>query len=433
MHVIDRQLQQLDDEKKHIGVALVGAGFMARGIAIQILKYTKGIKLVGIANRTPAKAHAILKEAAAEGRGVIVTDDPFELIKRADVDVVVEVTGAIDHGTRVILEAMRQGKHVVSMNAEVDATIGHVLRDRARKAGVIYTVSDGDQPGVQMNLYRYVKGLGLKPVLAGNIKGLQDPYRNPTTQKAFAEKWGQNPYMVTSFADGTKISFEQACVANAIGMNVAKRGMHGPAVAPGTPIEKTVGLYPLEDVLKGDGIVDYVVGAVPNGGIFILATHDDPIQKHYLDLYKVGKGPLYCFYNPYHLCHFETPASIARAYLHGDATLVAKGDKPKVEVVTIAKTDLKKGEKLDALGGYSMYGVCENSGAARADNLLPIGLAEGAVLTRNLKKDDPVCLNDVVLPVGRKIDALWKEQFSLILIVASVQLAGMWGSLSGIM
>jgi predicted homoserine dehydrogenase-like protein len=412
MMVIDRQLQKLEEEHKQIGVAIIGAGFMARGIAVQILNYTPGVKLIGIANRTPSKAERILEEAKAKDRGVIVTDDAFELIKRPDVDVVIEVTGAIEYGTRVMLEAIKQGKHIVSMNAEVDATIGHILRDLARRAGVVYTVSDGDQPGVQMNLYRYVKGLGLKPVLCGNIKGLQDPYRTPTTQRAFAEKWGQNPYMVTSFADGTKISFEQACVANAIGMGVAKRGMHGPTVAPGTPIEKTVELYPMEHLLKGRGIVDYVVGAVPNDGIFVLATHDDPIQKHYLNLYKVGQGPLYCFYNPYHLCHFETPNSIARAYLHKDETLVAQGDKPKVEVVAIAKGDLKAGDRLDALGGYSMYGVCENSEIARGEDLLPIGLAEGARLKYNLKKDDPITFNDVILPEGRIVDELWNKQMS---------------------
>lgn len=432
MYVIDKKLQQLHDGNKPIRVGMIGAGFMARGIAIQILNYTKGMELVGIANRTTSKAENILKEAKAEDRGVFITDDPHELLKRDDIDVIVEATGAMEYGTQVMLEAIAQGKHIVSMNAEVDATIGHALRDRAQEAGVIYTVADGDQPGVQMNLYRYVKGLGLKPVLCGNVKGLQDPYRTPTTQKAFAEKWGQNPYMVTSFADGTKISFEQACVANATGMGVAKRGMHGPTVQPGTQLEKTVELYPQEDLLKGNGIVDYVVGAVPNGGIFVLATHDDPIQKHYLNLYKVGPGPLYCFYNPYHLCHFEVPSSIARVMLFNDETLTPVGDTPNVEVVAAAKRDLKAGEKLDALGGYTMYGLCENSKTARKENLLPIGLAEDAVLKRDVKKDECMTFDDVTLPKGRKIDALWKQQFGVFFLLAYAhlvevgQLVGSW-------
>ncbi len=216
--------------------------------------------------------------------------------------------------------------------------------------------------------------------------------------------------MVTSFADGTKISFEQACVANAVGMRVAKRGMHGPTVPPGTPIEKSVDLFPLDDLVNGPGIVDYVVGPVPNGGIFVLATHDDPIQKHYLNLYKVGEGPLYCFYAPYHLCHFETPSSIARAYFFRDETLVAQGDKPMVEVVTVAKTDLKQGDTLDAFGGYSMYGVCENSPVARAQNLLPIGLAEGATLKREVKKDACLTFDDVELAPNSLVQQLWSKQ-----------------------
>ncbi len=117
--------------------------------------------------------------------------------------------------------------------------------------GVVYTNVDGDQPGVIMNIYRMVKGMGLKPVLCGNIKGLQDPYRNPTTQQAFATQWGQKPDMVASFADGSKMSYEQAIIANATAMRVAKRGMHGPTVPPNTTIKEVVNLFPLEDVLNG--------------------------------------------------------------------------------------------------------------------------------------------------------------------------------------
>src|SRR5690606_6782980 len=229
--------------------------------------------------------------------------------------------GAIEFSTHLILKAFEHKKHVILMNAEVDGTIGPILKVYADKAGVIVTNADGDQPGVEMNLYRYVKSLGVKPVLCGNIKGLHDPYRNPTTQEGFAKQWGQNPKMVTSFADGTKISFEQAIVANGTGMKVAKRGMYGPSVALGTMIQDVVGLFPREELLKGNGIVDYVVGASPGPGVFVLGVHDHPVQKHYLNLYKLGEGPLYCFYVPYHLCHFEVQNTVARAVLFGDATI----------------------------------------------------------------------------------------------------------------
>ena len=138
-----------------------------------------------------------------------------------------EVTGAVGFAARVVLDAIAHGKHAIVMNAELDGTLGPLLKVYADRAGVVYTASEGDQPGVQMNLYRFVRGIGVTPLLCGNVKGLHDPYRNPTTQEGFARRWGQNPYMVTSFADGTKISFEQATVANATGMTVARRGMLG--------------------------------------------------------------------------------------------------------------------------------------------------------------------------------------------------------------
>ena len=274
---------------------------------------------------------------------------------------------------------------------------------------MVLTNVDGDQPGVIMNLYRFVKGIGVKPVLCGNIKGLHDPYRNPTTQEGFAKKWGQNPAMVTSFADGTKISYEQAIVANATGMRVAKRGMFGPTVPTGTPITEAVNWYPHEELLQGPGIVDYVVGAAPNPGVFVLGTHDHPQQKHYLNLYKLGEGPLYCFYTPYHLCHFEVPNTVARAVLFADAA-IAPISAPCVDVVATAKIDLKAGQIIDGIGGYMTYGLAENSPIVNQDRLLPMGLAEGCRLKRDVPKDQVLCMDDVIVPEGRLSDKLRAEQ-----------------------
>jgi predicted homoserine dehydrogenase-like protein len=260
-----------------------------------------------------------------------------------------------------------------------------------------------------MNLYRFVKGLGVKPVLCGNIKGLHDPYRNPTTQEGFARKWGQNPSMVTSFADGTKISFEQCIVANATGMRVAQRGMFGPTVPAGTPIHEAAQQFPLEALLDGPGIVDYVVGAEPGPGVFVLGTHDHPAQKHYLNLYKLGEGPLYCFHTPYHLCHFEVPNTVARAVLFGDATITPQGA-PLVDVVAAAKVDLKAGQVLDGMGHYLTYGLCENSDVVCDLNLLPIGLAEGCSLKRGIAKDQVLTVDDVTAPGDRLCDRLRDEQ-----------------------
>ncbi|MHA6250225.1 NAD(P)H-dependent oxidoreductase [Pontibacter sp. CAU 1760] len=426
MILVDTALAKRQAENRPVRVAMVGAGFMGRGIALQICKYTQGMELVAIANRDTSKAKQAYAQADVPDAQEVssasqleenirngkysITDDALLLCEAEGIDAIVEVTGAVEFGTNVALRAIQNGKHIIMMNAEVDGTVGPILKVYADKAGVVFTNADGDQPGVEMNLFRFVKGLGVKPVLCGNIKGLHDPYRNPTTQEGFARKWGQNPAMVTSFADGSKISFEQAIVANGTGMRVAKRGMHGPTVASGTPLKDVIqNLYPLEDLIEGPGVVEYVVGAEPGPGVFVLGTHDDPIQQHYLNLYKLGEGPLYLFYTPYHLCHFEVPSTIARAVLFNDAALAPLG-KPYVEVVATAKTDLKAGQVIDGIGHYMTYGLCENADTTAEQRLLPIGVAEGCVLKRDIPKDQVLTYDDVVLPEGRLVDQLRVEQ-----------------------
>lgn len=426
MILIDTALAKRASEKNPVRVAMVGAGFMAKGVALQIANYVPGMEVVVIFSRDLAKARQAYAEAGITEVHEIQTVEALEqnirqgrysitanatlLCSAAGVDAVLEVTGAIEFGAAIALEAIRNGKHLIMMNAEVDGTVGPMLKVYAGKAGVVYTNVDGDQPGVIMNLYRYVKAIGLKPVLCGNMKGLHDPYRNPTTQEGFAKRWGQTPSMVTSFADGSKISFEQAIVANATGMRVAKRGMLGPSVPSGATIKEVTHLFPLDELLAGNGIVDYVVGvAEPAGGVFVLATQDNPIQHHYLNYYKMGEGPLYCFYTPYHLCHFEVPLTIARAVLFGDAALTPIG-KPYVEVVAAAKKDLGEGEIIDGIGHYMTYGLCENADVQAAENLLPIGIAEGCRLKRDVPKDQVLTYDDVVLPEGRLVDKLRQEQ-----------------------
>jgi len=425
MVIVDTALAKRHAENNPVRVAMVGAGFMAKGIALQICNYVPGMKLVAISNRSVEKAKLCYAGAgvtdAVEVSSVTdledniskdkysITDNAMLLCEADGIDAVIEVTGAVEFGTNVAMRAIENGKHIIMMNAEVDGTVGPILKVYADKAGVIFTNADGDQPGVIMNLYRFVKSLGVKPVLCGNIKGLHDPYRNPTTQEGFAKRWGQNPSMVTSFADGSKISFEQAIVANGTGMRVGKRGMYGPTVPTGISIKEVMGLYPLEALLEGQGIVDYVVGADPGPGVFVLGTHDHPVQQHYLNLYKLGEGPLYCFYTPYHLCHFEVPITVARAVLFNDAALTPLG-KPYVEVVATAKIDLKEGQVLDGIGHYMTYGQCENAEVCAVENLLPIGIAEGCTLKRNIPKDQVLTYEDIILPEGRLVDELRKEQ-----------------------
>lgn len=428
MIIVDTALKKRHEEGNPVKVGMIGAGFMGKGIALQICQYIKGMELVAIANRSIDKARTAYSQAEIEDIKVVqsinqlndniknkkysITDNAELLCDAEYIDVIIEVTGTVEYAANIILRAINNKKHVVMMNPEVDGTVGPILKYYADRAGVVLTTADGDQPGVEGNLFRFVSSLGVKPVLCGNIKGLQDPYRNPTTQKDFAKQWGQQPHMVTSFADGTKISFEQAIVANATGMGVGKRGMFGPTVEPGTHLKDvTNDLYPLEKLIEGPGIVDYVVRAEPGPGVFVLGIHDHPIQQHYLNLYKLGEGPLYLFYTPYHLCHFEAPLTAARAVLFHDAALAPLGG-PKVEVIAAAKTNIKKGETIDGLGFYMTYGLCENAAVVKKENLLPIGLAEGCKVKNSISKDRELTFDDVELPEGRLCDQLWREQQS---------------------
>ena len=425
MILVDNALKAREAEGRPIRVGMVGAGFMAKGLSNQIINSIPGMRVAGIYNRHLDRAIAAYKyvsedfapivadsqgvfDRAAEAGRPVVTEDAMLLARSPHVDVLVETTGSVEFGARVILEAFAHGKDVVLLNAEIDATIGPILQVYAKKHNVILSACEGDEPGVQMNLYRWVKGLGLIPRVMGNIKGLQDPYRTPTTQKGFAEKWGQNPSMVTSFADGSKISFEQAIVANATGFVVQSRGMsRGKEYKD--DVMKIGQLYDIGELRKVGGVVDYVVGT-PLTKVYCLAEHPDPKQQHYLNLYKMGEGPLYSFFTPYHLVHFEVPNAIARSVLFRDSVAKPLAG-PVVEVCAVAKRDLTTGEVLDDYGCYMTYGEAVNADEMSAGRYLPEGLVEGCRLKRSVAKDAVLTYDDVELPKGRLADELRSEQY----------------------
>ena len=425
MIIVDAALRARAEAGDPVRVGMVGAGFMGRGIANSILRSFPGMRLVGVANRTASTAMRAYTEAGVDAADVntvasadqledaiaagryAITDDPTCLTDAPSVEAIIEVTGTVEHSAHVVIRAIARGKHVILMNAELDGTIGPILKVKADSAGVVLTACEGDQPGVEANLYRFVVGLGLRPLVLGNIKGLHDRTRNPTTQRGWADRWGMGVEMVTSFADGTKISFEQAIVANGTGMQVARRGMYGATVEG--HVDDLTGLFDLDELERLGGIVDYVVGAQPAPGVFVYATTDDPKERHYLNLYKRGEGPLYSFYTPYHLCHFEVPTSVARAVLFQDAVLAPLGA-PRVDVVATAKIDLTAGQVLDGIGEYMTYGLCENSPIALEERLLPMGLAVGCRLVRDVPRDQVLTYDDVVVPDGRLADRLRAEQ-----------------------
>jgi predicted homoserine dehydrogenase-like protein len=323
--------------------------------------------------------------------------------------VVVEATGEVEFGARVTLEAVRSRKHVVLVNAELDATVGPILKKRADEAGVIISNTDGDEPGVTMNLLRYVRAIGMRPVLVGNIKGFIGPHRNPETQRAFADSVGQGPKMITSFADGTKLSMEATIVANAAGLRVARRGMHGHRCAH---VKDVLSRWDPDELLAGDGFVDYVLEAEPGSGAFVVGHCDRPVPMQYLKYFKMGDGPFYVFYTPWHLPQAEAPLTAARAALFHDAAVAPLGA-PRCDVVTVAKRDLRAGEVLDGIGGFTCYGMIENAEQAGRERLLPMGLSDGCELLVDVAVDQPIDVDSVRRPIGRLVDDLRREQEAL--------------------
>ena len=426
MILVDRALERRATEANPVRVAVTGAGFINRGMTNRIVNHTPGMEMAVIVNRTAANAVRCFAEAgiddprevntvteltsAIESGQAAYTADPEVATRCELVDCLIEGTGTINYAAPIVLDALAYGQHVVMLNAELDGLLGPLLHKKAIEAGVIYTGCDGDQPGVQMNLLRFVRGIGLRPLVAGNIKGMLDHYRTPETQKKFAEQWGQTPEMVTSFADGTKIAFEQAVVANATGFTVAERGMIGPEFDGF--IDDATSFYDLEMLESTGGIVDYIVGTRPSPGVYVYAVCDDPQQHVYLRYGKLGDGPLYSFYVPYHLCHFEVPNAAARAVLFDDAT-VAPTHGPHVDVISVAKRDLASGETLDGLGGFCSYGLCERADVVARGRLVPMGLAEGCTLRRSVAKDQAITYDDVDVPAGRLTDQLRAEQEAL--------------------
>ncbi len=421
MIIVDSELERRQQNDNPVRVAMVGAGYIGQGVALQIEQYMTGMRLVAIANRTLSAAKKAYQDAGADpvksventaqleaaivARHYAITDDAMLLCQAEGIDVIIEATGDVEHSAHVAMKAIEYQKHLVLMNAELDATVGPILKVYADRASVVITNADGDQPGVMMNLYRFVKSIGYQPVLAGNIKGLQDYYRTPETQKEFAVAHHISPKMATSFADGTKISMENAIVANATGFKVGQRGMYGPRCEH---VKESVDLFPMEQLLNG-GLVDYILGAEPGPGVFVLGYNTDPVRQDYMKYFKMGEGPLYVFYVPYHLPHLEVPLTAARAVLFKDAA-VAPLSGPICDVITVAKHDLKAGEVLDGIGGFSCYGMIENSEICQSENLLPMGVSEGCTLKRDISKDQAINCEDVNMPEDRICDRLRAEQ-----------------------
>jgi predicted homoserine dehydrogenase-like protein len=422
MIIVDKALEKRHSEGNPVRVALVGSGYMGRGIALEIITSMVGMRLVAICNRTLSGAEQAYRQAGIDSMRTVntvteleraisadqyaITDDPTLICQAENIEAVIEATGEVEFGAHVAAGAIANGKHVILMNAELDSAVGPILKKYADRAGVVYTYSDGDEPGVAMNLYRFVKTIGYKPVLMGQIKGFLDRYRNPDTQRGFAEKHKQKAPMVASFADGSKLSIEGTIMANATGFKVGKRGMYGP---PCADVKEVVNHFPADRLLEDGGWVDYVLGAQPGTGAFVVGYNDHPVKADYMKYFKMGDGPLYLFYTPFHLPHLQLPLTVARAVLFQDATL-APLTGPVCDTLTVAKRDLRAGEVLDGMGGFTCYGLIDTYEITQAEDFLPMVLSQNCLLKRDIPKDTPIRYTDVHLPAGRLCDKLRAEQ-----------------------
>jgi len=421
MIIVDTAIAKRLAEGKPIRVAMIGAGYSAKHICSQILSSFPVIHLAVIANKTPENAENVYGTAGVDSverissaaeldqviakRNYAVTEDPNVIFECDQIDAVIETTGEVEFGAWAALKSITSGKHTIVLNCEMDATVGPLLKTYADSQGVVYSNTDGDEPGVASNLARFVTTIGLEVVGAGNLKGFYDVHRTPETQREFAEKNNQKPRTMTSFVDGTKLSMELTVLANGLGFGVGKRGMHGPAC---DDVRTCLEHFPKDAFSPGEGIVDFLLGASPYTGAFVVGHSDHPLKQEYLQYLKMGDGPYYVFYTPFHLPQLEIPITVCRAVLLGDATITPKG-RPYCDAVTIAKKDLKAGDLLDGIGGYAAYTLIDNFETCLEQNLLPMGVSGNCRLIKDVPMDTPLTYADVELPKDRKIDSLRRE------------------------
>jgi predicted homoserine dehydrogenase-like protein len=419
-----RELRRREARGEPIRTAVIGAGFMGRGLVYQLSKMP-GMHPALVVNRTPDKAVAAYVESGYKREHILVSDDPAKLAnavheKRPAVatapeiaghvltlDVVIEATGAVELGAREALACFKNKKHFVSLNAETDGTLGCLLKHKADQAGVVYSNADGDQPGVIMRMIEYCRGCGFDVLAAVNCKGFMNVDATPDSIREWAVKQNTSPRMTCAFTDGTKMNIEQNVVCNATGLVPARRGMIGVKTDQKNAVKdfEATGALPVNG---GPGIVDYTLAGDFGGGIFIIAKGKNrEFVQPYLKYLKMGDGPNYMFFRPYHLCHIETPLSAAEAVLYREPTVAPAGP-PVAQTVTIAKRDLKAGDTLDGIGGFNQYGELDT--AANARGLLPIGLADNVRLTRDVKKGEPIPEDAVELNESTLLVKLWREQ-----------------------
>lgn len=427
MSTLRERLQQHERTHGAIRVGLVGAGQMGTGMISQMEKMD-GINVVAVADVVPGRAEAAYVEsdvpaaavmsmgdnlaagdAAIEGGRRVATRSAEALVQLKHLDVIVEATGVPNVGAMVCEAAILAGKHIVNMNVEADATIGYHLTQLAQQHGVVYSLAAGDEPGSIKELYDFADALGFEIVTVA--KGKNNPLdrtANPDTVAAKAQAQKMSAKMLASFVDGTKTMVEMTSIGNAVGFPPEVRGAYGPH----TTVKQLADVFiPKADggIFNATGKVDYAVGDVAPG-VFVIITTDQPKIIRDLNYLRLnGNGKYWALYRPYHLANLETPITVANVVLDRRATLL-QARAPVAETIAVAKRDLRPGDAIDALGGYTVYGMIERADVARDEQIVPLGLAVGAVVERPVAMGEPIRFDDVALDSSQAIYRLRQAQ-----------------------
>ena len=407
----------LDREKSGqiINVGLVGAGAMGVGIAWQVGR-TPGMQLSFIADKDQGAAEKARKASGQAKVPIFINPDRALDDTRLELDVLVEATNTIGHAARFCIKAIERKAHVVLMNAEVDLALGVYLQHKAKEHGVVVTSDAGDQHGVLARMIEEISLWGFDIVQAGNIKGFLDRYATAETKRDIARQLNLNLIQCVAYTDGTKLNIEMALLANGLNLLPFTPGMQGPSA---NHVAEALDLFDF-DAYNGKGVVDYLLGSEPGGGVYVIGKCADAIQAEYLKYYKVhNRGKYYLFYRPYHLCHIETPRAIAKACLW-DRPLLTPRYGRLADVYAYAKQSLRVGaEVAHGIGGDDFYGLIQEARQADEEGLVPISLLETDENTsrprilRSLKKDDPLHWSDIELADSYLLE-LFQEQSAVV-------------------
>lgn len=422
---MNTKLIKREEDGQTIRAGIVGAGQMGRGLAAQLV-YMRGMKPVIVSDHDAQKAAGAYKLAGVDEsdiavvstlseanrqmeQGKYVATDNTDLVTSANlVECVVDATGIHDVGAQVATDAINNHKHIVMLNVECDVVIGPYLKRLAEKNGVVYTGSAGDEPGAVMELYCFATAIGFDVLVIGKGKNNAIDYHcNPDTVRQEAEGKRMSPRMLCSFKDGSKTMVEMTAMSNATGLVPDIIGGHGIS----SDIEGLNKKYRLKadgGILNRHGVVEFVNGIAP--GVFATVSTQNDEAAYVLKYLNMGDGPLWTLYRPYHLTNLETPLTIAKAVMDHESTIVPI-DGLVSECITVAKRDLKAGERIDGIGGYTTYGSIASIGDADENGYVPYGLVnDKAVMKRDCKHGQLLTLDDIQLDNTSLIYRLRKKQ-----------------------